>query len=58
MGEVLNNKKINEKLIFLRWWLGRIAGMDVIYDVETEKIIYFDKINDGSPFFYQMQKQR
>ncbi len=39
-------KWVNEKLMFVRIWWGRIAGTDLIYDVEQEKIIYAESVND------------
>lgn len=39
---------VNEKLIFLRAWWGRIAATDLIFDVEREKIIYAESLTDGS----------
>ena len=38
---------INEKLLFMRPWWGRIVGTDIIYDVEKETIVYAETVNDG-----------
>ena len=38
---------INEKLIFMRPWWGRIKATDLIYDVENEKFIYSEGVTDG-----------
>lgn len=38
---------INEKLIFMRPWWGRIAATDIIFDVEREQIIYSETVTDG-----------
>ncbi len=38
---------LNEKLIFMRPWWGRIAATDLIFDVEQEKIIYAEAVTDG-----------
>lgn len=40
-------KWINEKLIFMRPWWGRIQATDLIYDVENEKFIYAETVTDG-----------
>jgi HEAT repeats len=39
---------INEKLLFMRPWWGRIAGTDVIYDVENEIVVHAETVTDGS----------
>lgn len=39
---------LNEKLIFMRPWWGRIAATDLIFDVEREKIVYAEWVTDGS----------
>lgn len=39
---------LNEKLIFLRPWWGRIAATDLIFDVEREKIIYAETLTDAT----------
>jgi 3-oxoadipate enol-lactonase len=44
---------VNEKLLLLRVWWGRIVGTDVIYDVEREKIIYEESFHDGTLLFEQ-----
>lgn len=38
---------INEKLLFLRPWWGRIVATDMIYDVEKDKIVYAETVTDG-----------
>lgn len=38
---------VNEKLIFMRPWWGRIAATDLIFDVEREKFIYAESLTDG-----------
>jgi len=49
-------KWVNEKLIFMRPWWGRILGTDLIYDVETEKIIYAETVTDGYLAFQQFRE--
>ncbi len=39
---------LNEKLIFMRPWWGRIAATDLIFDVEREQIVYAESLIDGS----------
>ncbi|PYN94847.1 MAG: hypothetical protein DMD91_26945 [Candidatus Rokuibacteriota bacterium] len=39
---------INEKLLFMRPWWGRIAATDIIYDVERERVLYAEFVIDGS----------
>lgn len=31
---------VNEKLLLIRVWLSRIAGADILFDVEAERILY------------------
>ena len=38
---------INEKLIYVQFWLGRVLGVCFIFDVEAEKILYKEMVNDG-----------
>ncbi len=39
-------KWVNEKLLFVRLWWGRVAGTDLIYDVEQETVVYEESVND------------
>lgn len=47
---------VNEKLLYIRDWLGRVLAIDIIYDVENEKILYIEETNDGSLAFQQWQQ--
>ena len=38
---------INEKLIFLQVWLGRIVAMDLIVDIENRSSVYAESANHG-----------
>lgn len=38
---------INEKLIFMRPWWGRIVATDIIFDVEQQRVIYAETLRDG-----------
>ena len=40
-------KWVNEKLLFMRPWWGRIAATDLIYDVEAERFIYAESVTDA-----------
>ena len=42
-----NIKWINEKLIYVDVWWGRILGSSIIFDVEKEQIIYKEMMHDG-----------
>ena len=47
---------INEKLLFIRPWWGRIAATDIIYDVEKEEVIHSEFVRDGH-IAYQQYKE-
>ena len=49
---------INEKLLYARLWWGRVLGVDFIFDVEKEQIIYKENINDGNIPFIQWQQAK
>ena len=49
---------INEKLLYVRLWWGRVLGVDFIFDVEKEQIIYKENINDGNVPFLQWQQAK
>lgn len=49
---------INEKLLFIRVYWGRVMGSDYIFDVETGKIIYREMLHDGTPLFDQVSKAK
>jgi len=50
-------KWINEKLLTVRVWWGRIAATDVIIDVEAEKIIYSEMVEYGGIAYEQFKAQ-
>lgn len=52
----IKEKWINEKLLFIQPWWGRIAATDIIYDVEKEKVVYVEDLADGHIAFDQFQK--
>jgi hypothetical protein len=47
---------LNEKLVFMRAWWGRIAATDLIYDVERERFVYSEALTDGSLAFQQYRE--
>ena len=49
-------KWINEKLLFMRPWWGRIAATDLIYDVEAEKVIYAESVTDAYLAYQQFRE--
>ena len=50
-------KWINEKLIYVQLWWGRIVGAYFIFDVERESIIIKEMINDGQIPFQQWNER-
>lgn len=44
---------LNEKLVFMRPWWGRIAATDLIFDAEREKIVYAETLTDGTLAYRQ-----
>lgn len=49
---------INEKLIYVSIWWGRVLGTYFIYDVESEKVIIKEMMNDGTIPHMQWKGQR
>lgn len=49
---------INEKLLYIQVWWGRIIGTDLIYDVEREITVSKEMIKDGRYLFYQHQESQ
>ena len=46
---------INEKLVFIRAWWGRVAGTDLVIDVERESIVLEENVLDGDQAFQQFE---
>ena len=44
---------INEKLIFIRVYWGRILGTDMIFDTDKNEFIYREMVYDGTTFYQQ-----
>jgi hypothetical protein len=49
---------MNEKLLFVRVWWGRVLGSDLILDVETEQLLYHELLHDGTQALQQWQVQK
>jgi hypothetical protein len=49
---------VNEKLLRIRVWWGRICATDLIIDVEREQIIYREMVEEGSIAFQQFQEAK
>ena len=49
---------INEKLLYVEVWWGRVFGTSLIYDVESEKIIYKETAHRGTVVFQQWEQWR
>lgn len=47
---------VNEKLIFMRPWWGRIAATDLIFDVEAEKFVWSESLVDAYLAHQQYQE--
>lgn len=47
---------LNEKLILMRPWWGRMAATDLVFDVEREKIIYAESLTDGTLAYQQYRE--
>jgi len=41
----VSSEWLNEKLLFLRIWLGRIVSIDMILDVQSRTVIYSESAN-------------
>ncbi|MGJ8639768.1 MAG: hypothetical protein ACSHYA_10270 [Opitutaceae bacterium] len=49
-------KWINEKLVFIRVWWGRILGTDMIFDVEKQEFLSREMVYDGTQLYSQTQQ--
>ena len=47
---------INEKLLFVRVWWGRVAGTDYLVDVEQEAVVLVDPFRYGAIAFQQFRQ--
>ncbi len=49
-------KWVNEKLLYLRVWWGRVAGTDYLLDVEAERFVLGEGFNYGGIAYQQFQQ--
>lgn len=49
---------INEKLLYIEIWWGRVIGTYMIFDVEKEKTIYREMIQDGTIPYQQWNEKK
>ncbi len=49
-------KWVNEKLLYVEVWWGRILGSYFLFDVEDERILIKEMIHDGQMAFQQFQE--
>jgi hypothetical protein len=49
---------INEKLVYVEIWWGRVLGTYMIFDVEREEIVTREMIHEGGTEFMQWQQAR
>ncbi|UCD75699.1 MAG: hypothetical protein JSV91_02055 [Phycisphaerales bacterium] len=47
---------VNEKLLYVELWWGRILGTCLVVDVESEKIIHAEMVHDGHIAYRQWQE--
>jgi hypothetical protein len=47
---------VNEKLLFVHAWWGRIAATDMLFDVEAEKFVYIESVTDGMQAMQQYRE--
>ncbi len=52
----IQTKWVNEKILFLRVYWGRIVGTDVLVDAETGKFLYMESFVDGTQMFQQARE--
>lgn len=48
---------VNEKILFVRVWWGRVLGADILVDVEREKILYEEIVQNGVIPFQQFRDE-
>lgn len=49
-------KWINERLLYMRVWWGRIAATDFVFDVEKERVVLTESTHDGGFRMQQYQE--
>jgi hypothetical protein len=49
-------KWLNEKLLYLRVWWGRVAATDLFFDVEQARVVLAQSVHDGADAMQQYQE--
>ncbi len=49
---------INEKLVYIEVWWGRVLGTSMVYDVEAERFLFKEMMHAGSIPFQQYREAR
>ena len=47
---------INEKLLYIEVWWGRVVGSSFVFDVEHEKFVHKETVHDGLIPFQQFRE--
>jgi hypothetical protein len=55
---VTTTKWINEKLLYIELWWGRVLGTYFIFDAEKEKVVIREMVHDGGISFQQWQQNK
>lgn len=56
LSGLTDTRWINEKLLFMRAWWGKVVATDLIYDVEKEMVIHAESVKDGVIAFRQYRE--
>lgn len=49
-------KWVNERLLYMRVWWGRVAATDLLFDVEKERVVHSESTHDGTNAMQQHQE--
>jgi len=49
---------MNERLLFIEVWWGRVLGSDFLIDVENERVVHSEMIRYGAIEFQQWQQKK
>ncbi len=58
MNFAIEARWINEKLLFIRVYWGRIVGSDYIFDVELGSFVHKEMVYDGTLLFQQTNQSK
>jgi hypothetical protein len=47
---------INERLLYMRIWWGRVAATDLVFDVEKESVVHAESVHWGQDVFEQYRE--